>query len=274
MPLTSQDAATMPTSEMELKVETEDGEFSYKQKSVQKKQTELQRIMIIMIGVYLLCGAVLIVIGSWIVIEKTEARSITALTVYWPAVLSIIAGVFLIVLSFSDAVVLYSSHGRDLRTFFVALTVIVSLQMAALITCAVKHYQLDDNLTADMSESMLTKYGQDGRVTQYWDHMQQVHKCCGVLNHTDWQAFGMGIPLSCQCDGWDPFVECMNAVNSTLLYVDGCLPKLANFLRYYFEVIELVNGLMIVFVIIAAFASLCSGCRIFRQSTVASYVFI
>ncbi|XP_077867636.1 tetraspanin-21-like [Saccoglossus kowalevskii] len=269
------DDSSVKSSHRPHAMDAENAEFSIQKKSIENKKSQVHTVMLAVVVANILVGLVLVCIGSWIVIDEPVYYEMTAVTAHWPAILTIIAGVFLLIISCADTLTLYSNHPRDLRSFVMALIIIVSFELAAIITCGVKSSNLHGNgvLYQDMVESISDHYNQEESTREYWDTMQHAFQCCGINSYTDWQRYNnITIPVSCHCEMADPLLGCVQTVNSTLVFSNGCHRPLTYYLQYYFEVIELVNSLMIVIEIVVALGSVCRGCRVFRQSTVASYV--
>ncbi|XP_077988102.1 leukocyte surface antigen CD53-like [Glandiceps talaboti] len=240
-----------------------------------QKKCHLKGIILAQIGVFLLCGILLIVFGIWIIVDHSSCNSVSAVSLYLPCVLTIIAGVFVCVVSCADTLILHSSRTRDLRWFVGALTLSVLLGLSAVITSAVKTSKLTDGgtLYLDMLSAMQS-YELDEDITRCWDILQPEKQCCGTNNFTDWLQLSniITFPSSCQCDLYPYNARCVTINNSTHTYSDGCHDKLASSLKYYFGIVELVNCVIIVLEVTVAIVSLCSGCRIFRHSVVATYV--
>ncbi|XP_071955826.1 tetraspanin-4-like isoform X2 [Antedon mediterranea] len=159
--------------------------------------------------------------------------------------LLIATGVIVVIVAFCGCVGAYKENPCLLLTFFMFLLLIFILELAAGIVGFIYRSDVEQYVSTDLMVG-LSKYNTTNEegLTTAWDKLQDIEKCCGVNNFTDWgntTLYGNmnSVPPSC-CMGDDNTENCGNGVllqRMPNVYTKGCKDALKDdFSKYLYQI--------------------------------------
>uniref|UniRef100_A0A8B9JF59 Tetraspanin n=1 Tax=Astyanax mexicanus TaxID=7994 RepID=A0A8B9JF59_ASTMX len=180
-----------------------------------------------------LSGGAVMAVGLWTLVDKSDYISLLSSSTYSLAAYILIAAGAIVML-----------------TGVLGCCATIKESRALLIVCFPFCYQLNEELRADLKETMVQKYQQPGEdhVTRAVDKLQQDLKCCGSNSSADWQqgtwihtfADGRLVPDSC-CK--TPTDHCGLRDHPSNIYKveGGCISKLEEFILQHLQILGAVG---------------------------------
>ncbi|XP_026774527.3 CD151 antigen isoform X1 [Pangasianodon hypophthalmus] len=194
-----------------------------------------------------LSGGAVMAVGLWTLVDKSDYISLLSSSAYsFAAYILIAAGTVVMLTGILGCCATIRENKRLLIVFFVLLLLIFLLEITAGVLsywyyqeCFPFCYKLNDELRADLKETMVEKYQHPDHehITRAVDKLQQDLKCCGSNSSADWQegawihtfADRRLVPDSC-CK--TPTVRCGVRDHPSNIYKveGGCISKLEDFI--------------------------------------------
>ncbi|XDV13078.1 hypothetical protein PO909_001578 [Leuciscus waleckii] len=168
-------------------------------------------LMFIFNLIFWLGGCGLFGVGVWLAFTQSEFSS---LPLSFPSLsaanLLLVAGGVTMVTGFLGCLGALKEQKCLLMTFFVILLFLVLTEMALILVFSVYHEELDKKAKDDLREGM-NDYKDNEGLEKSWNKMQEIFKCCGVSNYTDWhnKTKSGKLPDSCcrnlpgECHHWE-----------------------------------------------------------------------
>ncbi|KAM9496636.1 CD151 antigen isoform 2-T2 [Clarias gariepinus] len=187
-----------------------------------------------------LSGGAVMAVGLWTLVDKSDYISLLSSSTYsFAAYILIAAGAVVMLTGILGCCATIKENKRLLIVFFVLLLLIFLLEIIAGVLAYWYYQELNNELRADLKETMVQKYQQPGQehITRAVDKLQQDLKCCGSNSSSDWKegvwihtsADRRLVPDSC-CK--TPTDRCgMRDHPSNIYKVEGgCISKLEEFI--------------------------------------------
>ncbi|XP_003969674.1 CD151 antigen-like [Takifugu rubripes] len=198
-----------------------------------------------------LAGGVVMAVGVWTLIEKTDYISLLpSMTYAASAYILVLAGVIVMVTGVLGCCATFKEHRKLLRVYFVLLLCIFLLEILAGVLAYIYYQQLNQELKQSLKETMTTKYAQKGhdQVTKAVDKLQQEFKCCGSNGSSDWAesifirsgANGRLVPDSC-CKTSTELCGLRDHPSNIYKVEGGCISKLEEFILDHLKIIGAVG---------------------------------
>ncbi|XP_029909846.1 CD151 antigen [Myripristis murdjan] len=149
----------------------------------------LKYLLFIFNVLFWLAGGVVLVVGVWTLVEKSDYISLLNSSYFSVSVYILIAaGAIVIVTGIIGCCATLKEMKSLLIVYFVLLFCIFLLEVIAGLLSYINYQQLDNDLRQNLMETMQQKYQQpgEGSITQAVDRLQQEFKCCGSNSSTDW----------------------------------------------------------------------------------------
>ncbi|XP_026856762.1 CD151 antigen isoform X3 [Electrophorus electricus] len=193
----------------------------------------LKYLLFIFNLLFWLSGGAVIAVGLWTLVDKSEYISLLSSSTYSFAAYILIAAGAVVVL-----------------TGVLGCCAAIKESRALLIVCFPFCYKLDEELRADLKETMVQKYQRPGHehITRAVDKLQQDLKCCGSNSSADWLqgtwadelAYGRLVPDSC-CK--TPTDRCGVRDHPSNIYKveGGCISKLEEFILQHLQILGAVG---------------------------------
>ncbi|XP_078076489.1 CD151 antigen-like [Mustelus asterias] len=137
-----------------------------------------------------LAGGVVMAVGIWTLVEKSDYISLLSSSTYAAAAyILVVAGVIVMLTGILGCCATFKERRNLLRVYFALLLFIFVLEVLAGILAYIYYQQLGDDLKTNLRVTMTEKYRVKGdtRITKAVDKLQQEFHCCGSNNSKDWQ---------------------------------------------------------------------------------------
>uniref|UniRef100_A0A4D5R8X1 Tetraspanin n=1 Tax=Scolopendra viridis TaxID=118503 RepID=A0A4D5R8X1_SCOVI len=182
--------------------------------------------------IFFVTGIVIIAIGGVTLgkLGKLDQELNSELTS--PAVLLIVVGVFVALISFFGCCGAIRNSYCMLLTFSILLALIFVLELAAGIAAYVKKDNLVDVLQREFYDSFNKSHDHEDK-EKWWKELEENDHCCGVENASDYTVRGWPIPSSCCKDG-------NKTENCTTVFTTGCFTTLKD---QFINNIVLIGGI-------------------------------
>ncbi|KAL7858058.1 hypothetical protein AOLI_G00181600 [Acnodon oligacanthus] len=198
-----------------------------------------------------LSGGAVMAVGLWTLVDKSDYISLLSSSTYSLAAYILIAAGAIVVLTgiLGCCATIKESRGL-LIVFFVLLLLIFLLEITAGVLAYVYYQELNEELRADLKQTMVQKYQKPGEehITRAVDKLQQDLKCCGSNSSADWQqgdwiltyADKRLVPDSC-CK--TPTDHCGVRDHPSNIYKveGGCISKLEEFILQHLQILGAVG---------------------------------
>lgn len=222
--------------------------------------------------IFFVFGCVLIGVGAWTLIKYGDFVTITQSIPYATgSKVMIAAGVLIAIIAFLGCCGAWKENRCMLVIFFIYLLVILGLEIAAAALGYQHRDDVDKIVDKDVTKEMWEHYGEKGSegTTEGWDKLQQMEKCCGWNNYTDWykaKKFGgkSYVPDSC-CK--DEKKDCGHNMNN--IYTAPCKERLQKLLKDKLYYVGAVGVTIIVIQILGMIFALVLICKIGKEGTYA-----
>ncbi|KAJ0056761.1 hypothetical protein NL108_016412, partial [Boleophthalmus pectinirostris] len=146
-----------------------------------------------------MAGGVVMAVGVWTLVEKTDYISLLPSKTYAAsAYILILAGAIVMVTGVLGCCATFKEQRRLLRvvrlhtapTYFVLLLCIFLLEVLAGVLAYIYYQQLNEELKQSLRDTMIQKYERTNQehITRAVDKLQQEFKCCGSNSSADWAA--------------------------------------------------------------------------------------
>ncbi|XP_060568166.1 23 kDa integral membrane protein-like [Ruditapes philippinarum] len=151
-------------------------------------QTFLKAFLLILNVILFLCGGIVMGIGIWAVVDKIYISEVIGNSLYKSAaILMVINGVFLILLSFLGCIGAISQNKIIVILYVGCMAVVFIVLITAAIIAAVFQEDIESDMREKMRKGIRDKYGynvayvDDNReLTEAWDLVQTRLGCCAV----------------------------------------------------------------------------------------------
>ncbi|XP_047676089.1 CD151 antigen isoform X2 [Tachysurus fulvidraco] len=187
-----------------------------------------------------LSGGTVMAVGLWTLVDKSDYISLLSSSTYSiAAYILIAAGAVVMLTGILGCCATINENKRLLIVFSVLLVLIFLLEITAGALAYWYYQALNDELSADLKETMVQKYQQPDQdhITRAVDKLQYELKCCGSYSSADWRdgawirtfADTRIVPDSC-CK--TPTAGCGARDHPSNIYKveGGCISKLEEFL--------------------------------------------
>nr|XP_014102768.1 CD63 antigen [Bactrocera oleae] len=172
--------------------------------------------------VFLICGVLIIVLGSFMVGNLGDFSSFEeAINVDTLPIIIIILGCIIFVISFFGCCGAIRENSCCMTTYAVFMFILFCLQVALVVWVFMKR----DDFLKTMTDLVGTAWNQNDSAKGYpMDALQLSFKCCGKSNYTDYITADKDVPVSC-CGSLD-IKECPADVYQTK---PGCTAEFVGF---------------------------------------------
>ncbi|KAF5907573.1 pseudouridylate synthase 7 isoform X1, partial [Clarias magur] len=194
-----------------------------------------------------LSGGAVMAVGLWTLVDKSDYISLLSSSTYsFSAYILIAAGAVVMLTGILGCCATIKENKRLLIVFFVLLLLIFLLEIIAGVLAYWYYQELNNELRADLKETMVQKYQQPDQehITRAVDKLQQDLKCCGSNSSADWKegawinmfADRRLVPDSC-CK--TPTVRCGVRDHPSNIYKveGGCISKLEEFILQHLVIL-------------------------------------
>ncbi|NWU43344.1 TSN8 protein, partial [Hylia prasina] len=176
-----------------------------------------------------ICGCVILGCSIWIRVSSSQqvnARSHTStINVYAGANLLIAVGAIIMILGFLGCCGAIKESRCMLMLFFIALLLILILQITGGVLGAVYKDQVEEAFNLTLSTSMLQSTAEEYKQYQEeFQKFQRKEKCCGLMNGPqDWgQNFYKPSSNICQCELEKPSSDLCTKYGDRYIYKRSC----------------------------------------------------
>ncbi|MEQ2300924.1 hypothetical protein AMECASPLE_030771 [Ameca splendens] len=178
-------------------------------------------------------GVALLSFGIYLMVNfRIAALTPSLASLNIPSML-LISGIIITCVSFLGFLGALKENRCLLLTFFLVLFLLMLVELTAACLMLIYEREIGELVTKDLNKGLEIARHSSTNATKMsdWDVVQEMFKCCGVNNYTDWQN---NIPKSCcnpPCEGKEP-----------TYYSEGCLERL----KYWFEENFLSTGISVI----------------------------
>ncbi|KAM9344187.1 CD63 antigen [Pholidichthys leucotaenia] len=182
--------------------------------------------------IFWICGMVLIVVGAvlWKNLHTTfHVEDASASPV--PIVI-IVVGVVIFLISFFGCCGAWKENTCMITTFAILLSLLIIVEIAAGIAGYIFRDKVKDAVQNSLT-NMFKNYNSTTTFKDSLDGIQQLLKCCGVNNSTDWTHFGSDgktVPDSC-CRNEKPGCGKTAMDKPKIIYTEGCHDAMERILK-------------------------------------------
>eukprot|EP00096_Caligus_rogercresseyi_P006088 TRINITY_DN22262_c0_g1_i1.p1 TRINITY_DN22262_c0_g1~~TRINITY_DN22262_c0_g1_i1.p1 ORF type:complete len:244 (-),score=-26.16 TRINITY_DN22262_c0_g1_i1:70-801(-) len=205
---------------------------------------------------FFLCGAALLAVGIWVLVDGNSFMSLVAdNTVIFNAVYIIIAvGAALLVIAFFGCCGAIKENKCLLGTYFAIVLIIFIVEIIGGILAFVYFPQVESYVVNSMNDYV--ESSNTSVVTASWNTLQSVFQCCGYSNYSNWadsnftsSTANAPFPTSCCTRNLNnvdaPFIDetaCLAETEGSF-YSIGCATKIRT---YYWAVGGTCLGILVV----------------------------
>lgn len=207
----------------------------------------------------------MLALGIWTVSDRSFMERLLGINLYIAsAVLLIITGTIVAVISLLGSLGAYKELKYMLKSYFVILLALLAVILTTGSLCFVFRAELDDRLQKELHSSMKL-YGNDSHVTEAWDSLQTSFQCCGItlkngkgfeswrrevarFNSTD----GPLVPESCCRSQDDEQIKraCLGRQpRKEDTFIEGCYDKMKSAFKSHTITIGLIVGFALLFIL-------------------------
>ncbi|XP_070559266.1 CD151 antigen-like isoform X1 [Ptychodera flava] len=229
-----------------------------------------------------ICGLAILGVCIWLAIDQHYFQDLLGSEMFEAVLYTLlICGAVICLVGFFGCCGALRESKCLLGTYFVTMLIVLILQCVLAILAWIYHdllvWWLDDYL----QRSIDYNYGFYYAHTRGWDELQRDYQCCGSKTYKDWQTSRwylsdqtqhQAVPRAC-CEKESDFPACtrgtIKANNPDMLWQDGCLTSMIQWVQYNLEVII---GLALAVAIVEVFSLIFACCLYQRIEKEASYV--
>ncbi|XP_015766307.1 PREDICTED: CD151 antigen-like isoform X1 [Acropora digitifera] len=197
-----------------------------------------------------LAGIGILAVGVWIMVFKSDYKSILDSDIYVivPG-LMIAAGVVVIIVAVVGCVGAVKENRFFLISFLVMVTLIFALELTIGVLAWVYSSKIKEEIQTTIKDKIDQQYGENSDVTKSIDKLQKENKCCGDTggrswNNTAWQRVQRSqgknniVPDSC-CKTQTP--DCGARDHPSNINNEGCLTQVEEFFRFHFTLLAITG---------------------------------
>jgi len=155
--------------------------------------------------VFLLCGCLICGVGLWTLTDKWCFLYLMEVNTYKvTAWLLVSTGVMSVLTSLIGYTAVVSDSRCLLGTYMVLIVMVFMFESVIGLLSYVYQEQIERDISENLMDTFIHRYGSDKQVTEAVDTVQQQFKCCGVDSFSDWSEGAwkrnnpaMKVPDSC-----------------------------------------------------------------------------
>lgn len=227
---------------------------------------------------FFIIGCALLGVGIYLKVGKTDyidvAEELTSVSKYVTAGNLLIAvGSIILVVAFLGCCGACTENECMLLAFFLFLTLIFILELAAGIYGIVKRDEVEDQMKNDFQNAISSKYSKDkdSVIVKTIDKFQKEFKCCGYEEWRDWKNSNYfnqtkEVPASCCKQG---AAECPTKVKPENYNQEGCFEKVMEFFKDHIYIAGICGTVFGGVQILGIVFSMLLYCAIRKSGTIA-----
>uniref|UniRef100_A0A3B5A4I1 Tetraspanin n=1 Tax=Stegastes partitus TaxID=144197 RepID=A0A3B5A4I1_9TELE len=149
----------------------------------------LKYLLLLFNFLFLLAGGVVLVVGVWTLVEKSDYISLLNSSFYSVSAYILIAAGVIVIMTGIIGCCGTLKEMKSLLIYLILLLCVFLLELIAGVLAYITYQDLDEELRQNLKGTMQQKYKQAGEesVTDAVDKLhQQQFKCCGSHNSSDW----------------------------------------------------------------------------------------
>ncbi|XP_038165278.1 CD63 antigen [Cyprinodon tularosa] len=183
--------------------------------------------------IFWICGLALIVVGVLVQVSLHKSFLIRDASASAAPIFIIAVGVVIFFIAFFGCCGAWKENHCMVTTFAVLLTLIILAEIAAAILGYVYRNKLSIVVQDSLTEMISNYKNSSAEFKKTVDDLQEVWKCCGVNNASDWKNYGedkVTVPDSC-CKNVTVGCGKGTMTDANKVYQKGCHDALETFLK-------------------------------------------
>ncbi|XP_013417132.1 CD151 antigen [Lingula anatina] len=197
--------------------------------------------------IFWLSGAAILAVGIWTVLARHHYVSLLATSIYpVTTYILIVTGGIAVIMGFIGCYGAIWENRCCLMTYAFFLVLIFLMEAITGVLAYTYQAAIEQELQRSLNKTMMESYQFDMAITNATDDLQQWHKCCGTGSFEDWRyskwlrsvPTNNTAPDSC-CKSTS--TGCAVRNHPSNIYYDGCLTKLARYLKGHIIIIGAVG---------------------------------
>uniref|UniRef100_A0AAV2L7Q4 Tetraspanin n=1 Tax=Knipowitschia caucasica TaxID=637954 RepID=A0AAV2L7Q4_KNICA len=205
----------------------------------------LKYILVLFNVVFLVSGGVLLAVGVWALVEKSDLISLLDSSFFFTLAFAFIAAGAIVIVTGTIGCCASLKEIKSLLVVFVVLLLcIFLLEIIAGTLAFINYKESNEELQQNLKQNMQQKYQQEETVTRAVDRLQQEFRCCGSNSSEDWadslwiqdQNNKRLVPDSC-CKTPADLCGLRDHPSNIYRLEGGCVHRLEQFLLWQLQVL-------------------------------------